>query len=229
MFIFSLKIRKGKLLLWILLAAAWAFLLHLWDPSLLFPAYAVCITDQLTFRYPSHYQVECFYPEKKPVVGEKEAFVPFLKTSEQIFTDYSSEENGISFKYPSGYTLEKIDLPGGEILSHLEFRHRENTSRGLVQVWALSGSLEEFLENAKKYSQQDFRTFSSKKIIVNGVKGCLWEYTAVDSNGLLFKGMEAFLNKDKKMYRLSLFAPVSHWTENLTRTFYLMLESFRIH
>jgi hypothetical protein len=97
-----------------------------------------------------------------------------------------------------------------------------------VQLWSLHEPLENFLENSKKLSDQNFTDFKSSPVSVNEMDGFFWDYSVVTSNGEAFKGNEVFLVKNGVMYRISFFVPEKSWNDKYSDIFWDIVNSFKV-
>ena len=77
----------------------------------------------------------------------------FIAPASQEFSSYKSLEGKFSFDYPAAFILKPQEFTGGEILYHIDFRNKEGTIHGFVQVWNMPGKLEDFLGNSKALSK----------------------------------------------------------------------------
>jgi len=82
-----------------------------------------------------------------------------------------------------------------------------------VQVWNLPYTLKEFLAKSKSASEQKYKQFEEKEVLVNSIPGIFWDYTVITQDNKSFKGNEVFLKKDDKMYRISYFVPENLWNK----------------
>lgn len=154
------------------------------------------------------------------------SFFPSSPRAEQ-FIDYDSLEGKFSFKYPSAFILKKAAFTGGDILYHIDFHDKDDSSHGFVQVWNLPGDLGSFLDKSKETSQQTYKYFSQSSVLINGIKSYLWDYDVLTGGGY-YKGMEVFLKKDGRMYRLSYFVPEEKWDDRQSQIFRDMVKSLKI-
>lgn len=218
--------KKVRLLAWSFLLWFSLFLAGSWliDNSLV---YSMEIGSLISFSYPEEIVIEKLISKKscnaRYVFSCSAAAVPRAEN----YLDYDSLEGKFSIKYPSAFQVQNVSFLGGDILYHVDFRDRGSSAHGFLQIWNLPGSLEEFLSNAKKASQQTFQSFQSSEIEVNGTRGYLWDYTVLTDAGY-YKGMEAFLKKDGRMYRFSYFLPADKWDEKQSEIFRNMLYSLKI-
>lgn len=158
--------------------------------------------------------------------------ISFIETIETINNlnskKYISETGHFSFLYPTCFQLNENSFEGGEILYHIDMNCKNNNMRGFFQVWSLTESLEKFLNKAEAASSKSISNFSRQPINVNGVSGYEWNYQTTNDLGEKFVAMEGFLEKDKKMYRLSLFVPYDEWTKGKYTIYKCILNSIKI-
>ncbi|MCX7710668.1 MAG: hypothetical protein N2484_12575 [Clostridia bacterium] len=211
------------LALGIFLMAASGFLLNY---SLLFN---VTINDFLKFSYPVSYKVDNIYINESLSPSSIETNAAFKRPLSEQFSTYNSLKGKFSFNYPSAFMLNQEYFTGSDILYHIDYHDKDNTSHGFVQVWNLPYSLEDYLENSKKVSNLNYKYFNSKPITVNGVQGFYWDYAVIGDDGVPYKSAEVFLQKGEKMYRISYFTRESLWTREKQDIFWRMVNSFKVY
>lgn len=186
--------------------------------------YTISLNNRISFTYSDHISVSQIYA-KDP------ASAPYLQASNsnyKNFIDFKSEQENFKFSYPSVFEIHQQEFPGSEILYHIDFQNKKDkTILGFVQVWNLPYSLERFLESSKENSLAEFIEFSSEKIHVNNLDGYLWNYTIKSPNGN-YKSLEAFFQKDSKLYRISYFIPAGKYIKNDYDIFWKMVNSFKV-
>jgi hypothetical protein len=154
------------------------------------------------------------------------SFLPLYTRTDQ-FLKYKSIDGNISFDYPSAFVISEKTFSGGEILYHIDFHDNQNVVHGFVQVWTLSEDLGTFLKKSTDSSQNNYKYFITKPIEINDLKGYSWDYSvAVDDH--YYKGMEIFLSKEGRMYRMSYFLPEDKWDEKQLRQFWKMVKSMKV-
>lgn len=214
----KLFIAAGIVLFWIVVLISAGILI---DSAI---SYTISLNNRISFTYPDNISVSQVY-SKDP------ASAPYLQASNsdyKNFIDFKSEQENFKFSYPSVFEIHQQEFPGSEILYHIDFQNKKDKSRiGFVQVWNLPYSLEKFLENSKENSLAEFIEFSSEKIHANNLDGYLWNYTVKSATGN-YKSLEAFFQKDSKLYRISYFIPESKYTQNDYDLFWKMVNSFKI-
>lgn len=191
-------------------------------------SYNITIDNFLTFTYPFEMQVDNVFINKQFELGTIETSLPYNRSHTQKFSSFTSLEGKFSFEYPSVFSLGRQEFPGSEILYHIDFKSKTSPVNGFVQVWNLPYTLEEFLEQSKSTSQLNFTSFNSKPVFINGLSGYLWDYSFLSGSGSNIKGNEVFLQKEKKMYRISYFVPWELWTKEQEETFRKIVDSFKI-
>lgn len=188
----------------------------------------ITVDRYITFSYPVSFSIDDVLTSYRPdwvfIETNSSSGKPLIRE----FSEYNSIEGNFGFNYPSTFILQKQEFQGNDILYHIDFHDRKQPVHGFVQVWNLPGSLKEFLESSKSSSQLNFLSFDSKPININGMDGYVWDYTFMGSDGQVYKGVEDFLRKDKKMYRVSMFMPENLWDKNYEEIFNSMVKSLKI-
>lgn len=188
----------------------------------------VTIDNCMEFSYPMSIVIDNIFVSSIAGDGSIQSSVPFSRpVSRQQFTNYKSLQGRFSFDYPSAFTIAAQEFGGTDILYHIDFRSKTDTDHGFVQVWNMPGSLDEFLKSARNSSQQTFGYFKTGDIKVNGIPGYFWDYSVLAGDNY-YKGIEVFLKKDGRMYRISYFVPEPEWSEQRSELFRNMVKSFKI-
>lgn len=187
----------------------------------------ITIDNCMEFSYPLDIAIDDIYASEQAEDVSVQSSAPFSRPVARQFSNYKSLEGKFSFDYPSAFILVPQELSGAEILYHIGFHAKSDADHGFVQVWNMPGTLEEFLKNARKTSQQTYRYFKSGSIKVNGVPGYYWDYSVLTDSGY-YKGNEVFLKKEGRMYRISYFVPEADWNKNRLELFRNMVRSFKI-
>jgi len=115
-------------------------------------------------------------------------------------------DKGIIFKYPSGFKFIEETFEGGEIIYHLNFVGKSDDVNGYIQIWNLKATLDEFIKHARSTSSTNIYDFKQDKITVRDLSGYIWNYKIKSTQGNIV-ARQAFLEKDFKMYVVSLFVP----------------------
>lgn len=226
-FIVVLNYRR-KLLISTLIAVVWILLFifgsYLINHTMLFN---ITVNSCLEFSYPYEIIIENVLVSS--VDSEQDIRASFSPAYPRVmhFINYDSLEGKFGFMYPSTFEISEETFTGGDILYHIDFHDRQDTAHGLVQVWKLTDPLKDFLEKSKKTSQKTYKYFKTSNIELNGVKGFLWDYAVLTQNGY-YKGLEVFLDKNERMYRLSYFLPESKWNNKQSELFWKMAKSIKI-
>lgn len=219
---------RRKLLIALSAAAMWAMLFmfgsYLIDHAALFK---ITVNSCFEFSYPYDITIENVLVSYADLRHEIRA--SFSPAYPQVghFVNYESLEGKFSFDYPSAFIISEETFTGGDILYHIDFRHRQDSAHGFIQVWKLAGPLKEFLEKSRETSRKTYKYFKTSNIELNGVQGYQWDYAVLTQNGL-YKGMEVFLEQNERMYRLSYFVPESKWDKKQSELFQIMAKSFKI-
>jgi hypothetical protein len=208
------------LILWVALFLLSSFFIH---NSLVFN---VTINDKFKFSYPFAIKIDDIFVNDTVATCVITENTVFRKPITQNLSTFKSQEGRFSFQYPSSFLLNQKYFPGSDILYHIDFHSPSHNSYGFVQVWELPYSLENFLNKSKQASTQTFKSFASKAITIHDIPGYYWEYSVLSNNNIYYKGIEAFLKKDDKMYRISYFIPETNWTKADSDEFWTIVNSF---
>lgn len=136
-------------------------------------------------------------------------------------------KKGISFKYPSAFNYTEEVFEGGEIIYHINFIGKIDDINGYIQIWNLKISLDEFLKQAKSTYSLNIYGFHEDKIIVNNLSGYKWIYKIKTAQGNIV-ARQVFLEKDSKLYIISLFVPDSMNNSEYDNIFKEMVDSLQI-
>jgi len=217
----KLKILAFSVALWLLL-----FWLGSFIPSNLFQ-FNITVDSFMEFSYPFDFIVaKIMVKDTHADRGIRAAIAPHRPQTGQ-FSSFDSLEGHFSFDYPSAFVLKAETFSGGDIVYHIDFFDKKKIVHGFVQVWNLSGDLEQFLETSLDASEKNYKYFNRKSIKVDDATGYLWDYSVETEDGY-FKGCEVFLQKEGYMYRLSYFVPEEKWDEKHKEVFVKMVKSFKI-
>lgn len=228
--IFFIRNYKRKLIMSCLVLALWVTMFFLTDffihNSLIFN---ITINNCLSFSYPLTFEVSSIYINEQMKDNAVKTNYSFRKPVSQMFSTYKSIKGKFSFSYPSIFTLSQQDFSGSDILYHIDFHDKPQTSHGFVQVWNLPYSLKEFLDKSKAASLQNYKYFSSNPITVNGLPGYYWSYSVLGNDGKYIKGSEVFFKKGNLMYRISYFVPESSWNKTQQNIYWNIVNSFKTY
>jgi hypothetical protein len=133
----------------------------------------------------------------------------------------------IIFKYPQVITLGRPAYLGSDIAQSVDFTVKNPPATGLIQIWVLNTSVDEFLDTSKNYSNLEYLTFEAKKEKKDALNYTLWDYT-FNSKGSIVHGLEAFFDDPPYMYRISIFAMDKDYNENLKKLFNDMVKSVTV-
>lgn len=219
---FSRRFRLGFaiLLIFILLG-----LLFFYLPSIL-PRYHFTLADRFTFLTPRSFSL-----------GQLYDFTGSLQKDETLMTYASGQSNElvlprpdkktIVFKYPEVVTLGRPTFLGNDITQSVDFTVKNPPATGLIQIWVLSSTLEEFLETSKSYSSIEYSTFTSRNEKKDALSYTLWDYT-FQSGERTIRGLEAFFDDKPYMYRLSVFLDNQNYSEAFQVLFDSMVQSVSV-
>lgn len=138
-----------------------------------------------------------------------------------------SDNRKIIFKYPDLVNLGRPTYLGSDISQSVDFIINEPPANGLIQVWLLSTSLDDFLESSKNSSSVDYLSFESKKEKQNNLAYTLWDYT-FKSESKVVRGLEAFFDDTPYMYRISVFLDNADYNEKFQAVFDGMVRSVKV-
>ena len=219
---------RRKIIVFLLMIILWAAMFLLADffihNSFIFN---VTVNNYLSFSYPLAFEVDNIFINEEMDQNPVKTSYSFKKPGERKFSSYSSVKGKFGFEYPSVFTLQEQDFSGSEILYHIDFHNKPQTSNGFVQVWNMPYSIEEFLNKSLSQSRQNFTNFTSAPVTVSVLPGILWSYTVRNRDGLSIRGSEVFFKKDDLMYRISYFVPEKLWNNSQKEVFWNIVKSFR--
>lgn len=186
------------------------------------------ITVESSFEFSYPYSITVDNVLAKDTLPQQNVIASFFPSQPRIsqFINYKSIEGNFGFTYPSAFEINEKTFTGGEILYHIYFHDNQNVAHGFLQVWNFSEDLGTFLEKSKDSSQQEYKYFISNTIEINNMNGYLWDYVVAVGNNY-YKGMEIFLKKEGRMYRMSYFIPESKWDDKQSRLFWKMAKSLK--
>lgn len=186
----------------------------------------ITVDSSFEFSYP--YSITVDNVLTKDTLPQQNVVASFFPSQPRIrqFINYKSIEGNFSFTYPSAFEIDEKTFAGGEILYHIDFHDNQNVVHGFLQVWNFSEDLGTFLKKSKDSSQQEYKYFVSNTIEINNMNGYLWDYAVAVGNDY-YKGMEIFLKKGGRMYRMSYFVPENKWDDLQSRLFWKMAKSLK--
>jgi hypothetical protein len=186
--------------------------------------FTITVDNNMTFSYSNNIIITNIYSNGKRPISTIQA----SNSAKNALIEVKVPEQKLQFSYPSTFKVSKQDFPGSDIIYHIDFTNKEKKgSTGFIQVWNMPYSLDNFLKNSKENSLSEFLEFNSQKVNVNGLDGFLWEYIVKSPNGN-FKGLEVFLQRDSKLYRVSYFIPQSLYTIGDKNTFTEIVNSLKV-
>ena len=192
-------------------------------------AFRVTINNHISFAHPLTLEVNNIFVNENLNPETVKVNYTFGKSAAQNFVNFDSLRGSFSFKYPASFSLSEKSFFGSEILYHIDVQNEALESHGFIQVWNLPHKLKDFLAESEILSHQAYNNFVSREITVNGIHGCFWEYSVVGHEKRNYKGLEAFLQKDETMYRISYFVSENKWNKSQSEIFWKMVRSFRIY
>lgn len=193
--------------------------------SLIIPETEITVDQRVSILFPN--------PTKMSSIYMTSPNTPAIHTGSLIGRRWNTETikqldmSEITFQYPEVLRMDEIRNLGPEISVHVNFHHSNNKVHGFFQVWSLNQPLDEFLNTSKKYSSMSFANFDEYPIKVQGFKGFIWDYVFI-SRTQDIKGMEAFIENGKEMYRFAMFVAEPDYKPQYKRIFMRMVESLRV-
>ncbi|HHV97491.1 MAG TPA: hypothetical protein GXX37_13680 [Clostridiaceae bacterium] len=185
------------------------------------------IGNLFSFSCPSHLEIHNIFINDR-VDDAITVSSNISQPERQKFSTYTSLKGKFSFKYPSAFSVIEKEFPGSEILYHIDFSDNQNVIHGLVQVWEIPYSLNDFLNNSKETSNLEFKSFKSAQVKVDDKDGYLWDYVIYSNDNNTYKALEYFFEKEGRIYRVSMFAPEAQWSKADENTFWKMVKSFEV-
>lgn len=189
--------------------------------------FKVSINKTTQFSYPVSYKIDSIYINES--MDENAVKAVSLFSSPQVETLKKIEPKGLgfSFTFPSAFQVTEQSFVGNEILYHIDFSDKSKEAYGFVQVWNLKSPLKDFLIASKNTALSNFKDFKMSELKVNNLDGYLWDYTSVNDSRAI-KALEAFLQKDGKMYRISYFIPEKFYNKYHEKTFMNIVNSIKV-
>lgn len=210
------------MLLWVSMIGVTAFVGS--NPLL----FKVSVNKSTLFSYPVSYKIDNIYISESMDVNAVKAVSLFSSPQAETLKKIEPKGLGISFSFPSAFQVTEQSFAGNEILYHVDFSDKSKEAYGFVQVWNLKTPLKDFLIASKNTSLSNFKDFRMSELTVNNLDGYLWDYTAVNDSTAV-KALEAFLQKDGKMYRISYFVPEKFYNNYHEKTFMNILNSIKVN
>ncbi|MGE5678525.1 MAG: PsbP-related protein [Pseudomonadota bacterium] len=153
------------------------------------------------------------------------------RAERQLFEAYNVMDDTFHFQLPYSWNTHEVSFLGGEILYHMDFLSPDRRIHGFIQVWKLSKTVKEFIDESEKAATGivDFKDFSVKEIMVDNRKGYLMEYSRLNQEGEYNKAYEVFIGgPEKRMYRISFFVPEKEWRNYFNVLFERIIHSVKI-
>lgn len=172
-----------------------------------------------------------FYDRISATASVFKANIELEKMERQGYKDYDVLDGNFKFSIPSSWDAWEQKFSGGEIIYHLNYMTPNKKIHGFIQVWKMDKPLAEFLEESKKSAvgSVDFKSYSSKEIMVNRNKGFLVQYERAKDTEGYYRAYEAFLEDGKGMiYRASFFTDEKDWRKYYPLMYNRIIQSFKI-
>ncbi len=146
-----------------------------------------------------------------------------------IYKEYKSSNNEFWAKFPQAFQLREELFEGRDITYHLNIQGSDGI-RGYVQTWQLDTTMQDFLNNARKYKSQSVYDFEQKEIqLGNNIKGYKWCYSVKSQDGDIV-ARQAFISKpgSSKMYVITLYTQKSMYSDDFEKLYDDILYSVRL-
>lgn len=137
------------------------------------------------------------------------------------------DNRAIIFKYPQVVSLGRPTFLGNEITQSVDFTVRTPPATGLIQIWVLTVSFDDFLTASKNYSTIEFLSFESKKGKNDGLNYVVWNYTFKNEDKTI-RALEAFFDDPPYLYRISVFVDDKEYNADFQKLFEGMIKSVTV-
>jgi len=142
------------------------------------------------------------------------------------------DSGGLTFRYPSGWTVAPRIQGSRELLSMVDFLASDKSVYGIVQVWRPGKPLDDFIEDSKAGKAENIEVKEVKKARLGGREGYFIEYT------LLPKGLNPkvrpvevkdFIFEEKGLFfRIMYSLPNAAWDGENEEIFAEMVKSLTL-
>lgn len=173
-------------------------------------------------------------------IGANTIFAPSIATfkesieirelAKQIYKEYKVLDNTFQFKLPKDWVTWTQTFEGGEIIYSLFFKSPDSKLHGFVQVWNIDKPLEQFVNESKQSAvgAVEFKYFNVGQVMVDRKIGYLLDYSRPNDQNIYYKGYEALIEGNNKVYRVSFFVEEKDWKEYYKMIFNTIIQSFKI-
>jgi hypothetical protein len=189
------------------------------------PRYFLTLDNRLSLLTPQGFALGQLYDFTRPVSLGNSAEAR-AASRDQEMTLPRPDKKSIVFKYPEVVTLGRPTYLSSEITQSVDFTIAQPPANGLIQIWVLNTSMDEFLETSKSCSTFEYLSFSSQKK-ENALSTTLWDYT-FKSGERTVRGLEAFMDDKPYMYRISVFLNDKDYNEAVQTLFDNMVKSVKV-
>ncbi len=189
--------------------------------SSLRPNFSLLLGDRLIIAIPHDFELGDLYH----FTEDTAVSVSGQTDKELVLQRPDSRE--IVFTYPQVVTLGRPAYLSSDITRSVDFSLEKHGAYGLIQIWQLSTSLQDFLDTSKASSRIEYLTFSSKEMKNRGLSYTQWEYTFPNQDGNTIHALEAFFDDTPYMYRISLYVDSEGFNEEVRAIFDNMALSVR--
>ncbi|WP_416175766.1 hypothetical protein [Clostridium sp.] len=156
-------------------------------------------------------------------------FTMFTHNSLNDFCEYTELNGSVRYKIPCTWKVTKQNISGDEVLSHTDFRSKDQKINGFFQVWKFNGDIENFLKESKAISSKQnlYKKYSLQILNLGGKKVYFIEYNITKEVGDSYIGQEYFIQNGNKFYRFSFFMKEDDFKENFSSMFRNIVETLK--
>ena len=216
------KTRRIRLIMACLLVLVMTFLL-LFIGSGLFPRYILTLENRLSLMTPAGFKMNNMFIFQSTQNGN--TIIP--THTDQVIVLQRPDQKEILFIYPNVVRLGEPLYLSDEITQSVDFTLEKPPANGLIQIWTLTGSADDFLNVSLEYTQTEYLTFKSTQLEINQLRCIQWDYT-FSSNGKIIHGLEAFFDDKPYLYRVSIFFDENDYDEQAKIIFDNLIQSVHV-
>ncbi|MGI6528799.1 MAG: hypothetical protein ACOX3J_03765 [Clostridia bacterium] len=209
---FSKKPMKRIIVTFSLVIAIWLLLIAFFIYIENHKAYVISI-DDLSVSFPT-----------KIYITEPDSIEAAIR-----FKEYKSSNNEFWVRFPQAFQLREELFEGRDITYHLNINGNDGI-HGYVQIWQLDTTMQDFLNNARKYKSQSVYDFEQKEIqLGNNIKGYKWCYSVKNQDGDIV-ARQSFISKpgSTKMYVITLYIQKKMYSDDFEKLYDDILYSVRL-
>lgn len=132
--------------------------------------------------------------------------VSFMQNDIKSLKRYTTLDDKLSYELPGEWMCKTKAFPGNQIIYHNEFKAKDMSITGFVQVWQNKGDLKGFLENSKEVSEKanKIKKYKIKKLELDDRSGYHIKYI-MDTIGKEYVANEYFIKYNNGFLRFSFF------------------------